>query len=161
MRKEIRPGLQIEDFFNDRGSATGYVIVPASRNDLKFWVDSQDLFSHYIHAENEFRARHILCSTGTLAINYNIDRPKTKIVCNSCLKGWEVHQLEQMPPKSFSSIFEYRINAHGPWPDVLVVKSNGVIKYTTAQPSLNEIAAEYFLKAFEHLRKNGFRKKKQ
>jgi hypothetical protein len=163
MRVKIREGLESVDFVQAlNGKAKGFLYTPASRNDLKFWID-KSIFSSYVQKDG-FRLCHknIGCSGSEIHVTQNLDRPNIKLSCSYCLKSWQVHQLDGLPPKSFSAIFEYRINvSDDDWPSIIVTKSNGVTKYTTLMTATVEQAADYFFRGFDSFRKNGFVKASQ
>jgi len=163
-RVKIRPGLDTVNFFNDLGQLAGQVVLAASRNDLKYWAD-KDRFHTYVQGDEEgdfsWRVSHVTCETSQIIRRWDVDRPKISFVCNYCQKRWELHQLEAAPPKSFSDTFEYRVRPTGPWPEMIVEKSNGLAKYNKCESASNQQAAEFYAKGFDNYRKNGFRRNVQ
>lgn len=162
-RRDVRPGLSVGDFYNDMGKVAGKLFITTSRNDLKFWIDQQT-FPYYLKQDDHllWAAKHTGCSViGNLMIKHDIDRPKIAVVCSACMRSWYLFQLEAMLPKSFSATFEYSVMPQGDWPVSIVVRSNGVTKYTGTQSAGGNEAAEYFFKEFDEHRKNGFRRKPQ
>lgn len=160
MRKQIRPGLDSIDFGCDSFSShpTGNLVTPVSRNDLKFLFD-QNIFNYDMKRGEPLpvEVRHTKCPNYSMTVRYSTDRPKHYMLCPLCYRKWELHQLEKMLPKDFSSTFEYVWKPQDKWPYLIRLASNGVTKFNRTVYCTHEEAAEYYYKEFVAFKENGFK----
>lgn len=111
---------------------------------------------------------------GWLMSDQNIDLPMSTFFCSAwlsyfngqtvstlkhCNKKWKWHELQKMPLAQLQSLFEIvpNIPPDTTPPDKLDVKSNGVTRYTYTRPMTDQEEYEYHRKAFEEMRKRGYR----